>query len=559
MNNKHFFLIAILLGAIGFTSCSKKTNMEGRYVPLKAEIVFLANGASIHQKLPWAEVKATSFFKRMMADSNLNQKLKGLLENPESSGVNIKNNILAFVMNDSLGQYVGFEGFLTDAHAFGKLVKEESKEKLNFSENSGLNMGNGQGVGLAWNTERFLFVFGIPKTGKGFNIKNIQYPATDSIANPSEEFIDQRNYGDLVKQVFTLKESESLGAEEKFTELVSDKADIHFWMNNEELYSSQSGEMPSFGPLSMLNFTKLTKDARATASLNFDNGKIAVNFKTYMGKDVADLLSKNLNNHADAEMLKHISPENLAMLLQFSVKPEIINGYLKLLGADGFANMGAGMLGFSIDDLIAANKGDFLLAISNIRPDSSKPNIDYLFASAIKNKEAFDKVLGAVNKMMKNYNQGGTDSTLTKVQNLFNYNKSEKYFALGANQTQVDGFLKGNGTYSSPIFDKISSGPGGLYINFNYIMNALSPMVKDSADLAALDASKLVWQNLLSTSDKFNGRFLTGHVEINLVDKNVNSLKQLNSYLDKLGTIFIIKEKERKAQIANSLKDIPNY
>lgn len=555
MNKKIFFSILVSFGLLAtFSSCSKKNNKEGRYIPQKAIAVLHINGASINQKLPWDEIKNTSLFKRMMEDSALPAKIKPLLENPESSGISIKNNVLLYFMSDSLGQYAGAEGVLANADSFEKLVKGDTNGKLNFSESEGMHIGTGNGMALAWNKERFLFVIGIPKQGNQWGANNNPYSSKDSVQDPEESVKDNRNYGNLAKQVFNIKESESLGSDEKFTELVSDNADLHVWINNEELSSSQMSEIPSVGPLSMLNFTKMTKEARATASIHFENGKIVVDFKNFMNKDVADLLAKNLKSHGDADMLKRIPTDNLALLMQFSVNPEIIKGYLKLLGADGFANMGAGMMGFSIDDLIAANAGDFIFSVSNIKADSTFPKADYLFASAIGNKSEFEKVMAGFTKMMKVYNSSPTaDSTKEKSKAPFTYNKSEKYFALGSEQPVVDAFLNGEKSNNSPIYDKINSGPGGTYINFNYIMGAMSPLVSDSSTLEILDASKLVWQDMIAYTEKFNGRSLKGHIDINLADKNTNSLKQLNRYFDKLGMIYIQKKMEPKPVLANAM------
>jgi len=543
MNKRFLILISVIIGAFTFSSCSKKTNTEGRYIPQKAAFVLHINGSSINQKLPWDEVKNTGMVKRLMEDSSLPEKARAILINPESGGVNIKNDAAVFYLKDSLGGYIGIAGKLSNADAFDKLARNESKGDFEFSENSGVQSGKGKGMGLAWNKDRFLFVVGVPNTTFPDKFNNMQLSSEDSTGKVIFSATDNRNYGQLAFQVFNIKESESLGDNEKFSELVADKADLHFWVNSEEIYNMQSAEMPAIGPLNMLNFTKFTKDARSTASVNFDNGKISVDFRAYMNKEVADIFKKNMVNHTDAEMIKRISPENLAMIMQFSIKPQIIKEYLKLLGADGFANMGTGMLGFSIDDLIDANKGDYLLAVSDIKVDSAKPKFDYLFSTSIASKTAFDKVMTGVSRMMKMY-FNSSDSSSTSANAPLSYNKSEKYFALGSSQPLVDGYLTGSKTYSSPVYDKITTGPGGGYINFAYIMNAVTPLVNDSSTQEMLAASKLIWKDMISYTENFSGNSVHGHMDINLVNNDSNSLKQLNHYFDAISTILINKKKK---------------
>lgn len=55
------------------------------------------------------------------------------------------------------------------------------------------------------------------------------------------------------------------------------------------------------------------------------------------------------------------------------------------------------------------------------------------------------------------------------------------------------------------------------------------------------EASLKMWDNLIATGGKFNDGGISQHVEINLVDKSTNSLKQLNNYL---GTISVLDRKK---------------
>ena len=67
----------------------------------------------------------------------------------------------------------------------------------------------------------------------------------------------------------------------------------------------------------------------------------------------------------------------------------------------------------------------------------------------------------------------------------------------------------------------------------------MSPSVADSSAKAAMDLSLNMWQDIIMTSGGEKSGAYTGEVEINLVDKNTNSLKQLNKYLDSISKLFI--------------------
>jgi hypothetical protein len=86
--------------------------------------------------------------------------------------------------------------------------------------------------------------------------------------------------------------------------------------------------------------------------------------------------------------------------------------------------------------------------------------------------------------------------------------------------------------------DKVSGSAGVAYINFQYILKAMGPgMRKDTFELQVYDASLKTWDNLLA----YGKGDQTQHIEINMIDKSTNSLKQLNNYL---GTLGMIKKKQ---------------
>lgn len=59
------------------------------------------------------------------------------------------------------------------------------------------------------------------------------------------------------------------------------------------------------------------------------------------------------------------------------------------------------------------------------------------------------------------------------------------------------------------------------------------------------EASLNMWQDITGTGGEFKDKYSEAEFEINLVDKNTNSLKQLNQYIDKMATGFEKAKKER--------------
>lgn len=57
-----------------------------------------------------------------------------------------------------------------------------------------------------------------------------------------------------------------------------------------------------------------------------------------------------------------------------------------------------------------------------------------------------------------------------------------------------------------------------------------------------IDQSLNFWNNIISTGGEFNDGGFTFHTNVNLMNKDSNSLPQLSNYLNKL---YVIHEKEK--------------
>jgi hypothetical protein len=520
----------------GFSACSKKTNKEGRYVPSNASFVLHINGASLSEKLPWSEVKNNEGWKKLYADSTVPAEVKKIMDDPANSGIDTKKDLMIFMVKDSLGEYAGIEGSLLNEKTFSDFINDASKNQLVITDKNGIKTGETTKMALTWNNDRFVII-----AANGYKFGDLN-PAGRNYSS------EKNDYAKVSKAVFNLEESKSLGDDEKFSKLMSDKGDIHFWVNSEEIYKSDANAGLQMGPLSMLNFTKIIKDARTTGTVKFENGKIVADLKSFSNKDMQKLIEKYWSSKGDANMIKNIPSENLGLLVAVSFNPEFIKEYMKLLGAEGLANMGSSMLGFTLDDFIKATKGDFAVAINNLKMDSTgKPEINVIGAMSINDKTSFEKLLGAVNKtalQMSKYDSAAKPP--------FYYNKSEKYFAIGSNQGSVDAFLSGNKSNTSAIKDKYIENGSLFYVNIQYLMNGFAAKAKDSADQAMLAASQQIWDNMIAYGQGVHSGVGEAHIEINMIDKNTNSLKQLNTYFNKVALIEATRKKE-----AYSLQDYP--
>jgi Domain of unknown function (DUF4836) len=389
------FRLAFLIAIVLLASCSK-TNKEGKYVPKDAAIVVHVNGASLSSKLPWEEVKQNALFSQLNSDTTVPAFVKKALENPDNSGIDTKTDLLFFVQKDSLGGITAFTGTIKDAEKFKTFTLNVTEGGVE-SEKEGVNYIRKAPVCVGWNKQKFIYIVNTPQ---------LSMQKYGGSYGDNNETTKARDLGAACKSLFDLKENNSLAENEKFTGLVKKTGDIHFWMNAEELNKG----LASNPALSMLSLNKFYEGSITTATVNFENGKILVDLKSYANKEITALWKKYGGRNIDETMIKRLPAKEVAAVFAMSFKPEGIKELLKLMGVEGYANMGLAFVGFSLDDFIKANKGDILFAVTDIKKTNkemvftddsttslqggmlkSMPNV--LFAASVGDKDAFNQII----------------------------------------------------------------------------------------------------------------------------------------------------------------------
>jgi len=252
-------------------------------------------------------------------------------------------------------------------------------------------------------------------------------------------------------------------------------------------------------------------------------------------------------------MIKHIPSQNINGLLILHFKPEGISELVKLTGMDGVLNMGLSGKNVTLEDFVKANKGDVLFAVTDfiMKKDSmnlggyedksnsftyEKPTASFLFSASIGDKTSFNKLLDAGVK-------AGGD--LISSAGIF-YANDDKFFAVGNSQQYVSKYVAGSNN-KFDFIDKIEGHPIAFFVDIQKILAtaALKPS-KDSGSQVIMDESLKTWQNVYSMGGEYKDDGFAMNTEINFVDKNTNSLKQLNSYFDKISKVMIEKSKRDK-------------
>ncbi|HEV8081149.1 MAG TPA: DUF4836 family protein [Chitinophagaceae bacterium] len=549
---KYIKLISLIgLFSILIFSCGKKNNL-GRMIPKEASIVIELNTKSILSKLSWDEIKKSYWYNKLMTDSSIPATSKAFIDDPAKTGIDVKSNMIFFILKPENNGQAIFEGSLKDSKAFAEFIKVMQPNAV-LSKDGELNIYKTDSSIIGWNNEKFAILSNADsRKFMDSSALNDSTKRTMPFAPLSSDSLEI-----TCKNIFKLTDDNSLYKNEKFAKLLDEDGDIHFWVNTNELSKGSMPGMP--GMAGMVKLNKFLEDNVSTATINFEDGKITGHHKQYFGKELFDILKKGDGN-INTDMIKKLPANNLAGLFSLHFTPGSLLEIIKLTGLDGFINLFLSAQGLSLDDIIKATKGDILFAVTDISmiKDTAKKikeltiqdtlinyynktDATYLFAVAVGDKDAFNKMLGFANKM-------GKDST---PKNTFQ-KTDDKYFVISNKQDAVNKYFSGPQT-NPEFLSLINNHPMGGFVDIQMILKAMQPeFTKDSISNAFYIKNIATWNNFSFTGGEYKNGGLVSNGELNFLDKKTNSLKQLSQYADDIAKI---KEEERKKRRLNWTSD----
>lgn len=548
MKTRSIFRVLVTVILVAFLASCHKSNTQGKLVPKDAAVVLVIDGKSISSKLSWDDIKQNAAIQKLMLDSSTAASLKSILNNPDSSGIDIKSDIIFFVEKDSAGGgYIAVEGSVKDPALFKSFYHQIDSAGTE-SQVDDVTFISHYPACTGWNKDKFVVAYDAPSVG---NMGDY----TRRMMSDSINTVTKRDISATCKSIFALDEKNSLAKNDNFSKLMKENGDMHLWVNSEVL----SKGMFTTGPMAMLNMDDFYKDNVTTSTLLFDNGKITFNSKTYMNDKVLEFYKKYIDGKVDEDMLQRMPGKDVDGIMALNFKPEGIKALLTQLNLDGMANGALKQYNLTLDDITNAFKGDILFGVSdvNINVDSATTALpegdntngarststgNYVFAASIGDKDAFNKVFNTGKRLIDENMAGNPGAILP-----FSFDNNGTYFVVTNTKDNTAKFLARPNPTKFDFISNISDQPAGGYINIQLLLKAFSGVVdKDSTSQALYDASVKMWSNLYVKGGAVDGNVATSYMEINLVDNSTNSLKQLNQYLAKCSVLY----KEKKDEMA---------
>ena len=556
------YLGVVVIALITFSSCSSKTDAP---VPTDASFVMHINGKSLSEKLPWSDVKASQWFQYASENVEGDSLAVVLLNDPGQSGLDVNGNGWIFVANRGKGAYSALVWDLADADKFEAMIKKSAPEAKIQQKESTHYIAEGTVV-VAWKGKKLMLLGDASAYTQQLNNMGEQTEQYDSLGNIIESAEDFRFSGDslvnIALELQNLKSGAKLGSDEKFADLIGTKGDVHFWLNAGKIYgNSLAGNLLSLSKLSSLLDGNI-----ATATVSFNNGSIDIVSKGYVGKELQALYEKYQSDNFDENALKNLPAGEVNLAMAMNYPPAGLKALLSLFGVDGLVNNFMQEAGFSVDEFINANDGNLFFALSdfNIKKveksyegfdgepmtyTTTEPDGKLLFGAAVKDKNAFQKMMDVAKKLLTG-KAGMSEESL----NVVPYVLKNNWFLSGNDSAQMKNY--GSKKTDHAFIDKIKGHPIGLYVNIvSFIKGSTAELGDDAVTKSIVDLSLGFWKELVMTGGEFKKGASLSHISLTLGDANTNSLKSLNQYLGKIAKIAK-EEEERQRENWESVEPV---
>jgi hypothetical protein len=569
-------LLTAVTAAVVFSACSRLPE-QSKYIPKTAGLVLNINSKAISKKLITNGITMDKLFTAVQQQDTTSEAAKAF-KDAENSGVDLQSNFFISIVSNSAQQsYVSMVGGLKDATKFeGFLKKNIANYSLKTKKDFQYVWDGDRKAVIGWNKETVIYVLGVDadklKSGMPGGASPV-YPGTDSeeatqaidsaVAAPARVVTpaagaEEDTWVAETDRLFHLKSDESAGSIDAFKDLLKDGADVSVFMNPEPFYNTQATMIPA-------NLKTIIAGSYYTGAVNFDKGKIVLEGTSYAGKELAAIYKKYGALEADVDMLEKYPSDNITGFLVYGFDLRMIGDIVKSTGLDGIANMSLHSSGLTLDDILAAFKGQMVFAASDFGV-SKKPNpyfpqdsitktdAKWVFAMKVGDKVAFDKVM--TSPMLQGmFTKQGDSYVMTQqgMPGMPAVSITDKLVTVASDEALLAKYKEGKskaGGLDNSFVSKIKGNPFGGYVNIEKLTSSIpdEDIPADSKELAGQFKNLLKDATVLS--EKFDGKTSHSSMVLNFKNDNENSLVQLVN----LGTSTAkyLQDKKKKEIAADS-------
>jgi hypothetical protein len=546
-----FYAVIMLL-----ISCNSKGPKEAKYIPKDASFVIAVDAGSLQDKMKTGNIDIDSLFKQAIGNDSLKMKNKQKLEFEKfkNAGIDWSGKFFVFMTQKTdaskgQGNFFNLLGSLKDS---AKLLTY--LESIDEFQGRDVKKGNGysyiqldyHGI-ISWTDKNVIATFYHYTEGQGHYMDSTPTPAI----NKSEEILKE------VTRYYSQNENESIKSVVPFVEMFKEKADGYFLSSTNGVQNALSKM-----PIQLPKLEELLKDNYSTGTFNFDKGKIVATSHFYPNNLLGALLKKYSGRTVNTSMIENYPSNNMDMAMLVSFNPDIFGGLLQQLEVESLADGFLEKVGITSKDLYKCLNGDIAFMVSDFSlPKNSpsaaspflKPSVKMIFNATIGDMSSFNKLMGKavesgfVSKTQNGYQSGALMSSM----GFFLHTDNKNLIFASDSLTYLQYVTKtGKAAINSEVMDQLKGKSSATYIDLDHIIGGFYP-ADTFAGNQTLRTIKATFKDIIATADNFDGKTISGKMEMRLKDEKQNSLVTL------MKLIPMVAEQIKKSR-ATALSDSNN-
>lgn len=529
----------LFLTIVLFSSCSNNTPPEAKYIPKDASFVLVADPNQMKDKIEKGGISMDTLIERIFKGNRVEQADRRMFQTVrDSAGIDWERKMFVFQLqknfpDNSQSSTISILGGIKDKSKMETFLKKQeefrNKEIQKGKEYSYIEYGDGSMI--AWDEKVIISSMYTHFLKPVYDTIAMTFKKPDQ-ANVRKEMKEQ------VDQYFSQKENESMAKVDVFTGMFKEKADGYVFTSA----NSTLGAL-SLMPLQIPKLEELLKDNYATATLNFEDGKIIAKSTSYTNPVLSHILKQYAGPTVNLSLIEHYPSNNINGIVMASFNPEIFSGILKQLEVEGIFNSFLEKSQLSKEDIYKSFKGDIAVVVSDLglaqtapgkKTDErnmikERPIGKMLFNAPVGDRENFEKLLekareqGFVTRVNNVYKASG----LLAEMGLF-VMADGKNLIIASDSLTYQQYISGNNkaTFDKGLIDQLKNKSTVMYFDITKTLEGFS---KDTTgDFShSMKTARETFKDLIASSDNFDGKGIKASFEINMMDRQQNSLVTL--------------------------------
>ncbi len=534
-------LLLIATSSIFFVACSSNAPKESQMIPKDAMFVVSLDPNTLKEKLQNGGISIdTILMKAYQKDSTKPEDQQKIADLRNTSGINWESKIHFFnyaQKEDKTANIMNVLFGIKDSAAFNQyLTKLDWADKKTISKEKDFQyLPLGDNNILAWNDEQGLIMFYEDKVKPYYDTVNMRFVIPEK-KNQSKAILSE------ITRLFSQKESASMASVKAFGKMFKTKAEGY-------LFASSGGTLATLSgmPLQLPKLEELVSNNYTSATLAFEEGKIIAKSVTFTNPLLSSILKKYAGPTVNTDLIKSFPSQNINAIVMASFNPAIFGGVLKELEVEGIVNEFLKKSGVSATELYGAIKGDIAVVVSDLGISMPEPQSKNDELSLVLKKPLGKLIINVpagnpanFRKLMDKIAEQGFISkkgTEYKSADLFGqmgiYMVANDQGIIIASDSITYTQYKMNTAKATINNEALQYFKGKSTVMYFDVANTLNGFTKDPSAgyYNSLFTAKSTIKDIMGSSENFSDNSISSVLEINMVNKEQNSLVTLVSLL----------------------------